>query len=699
MQTIPTIRTEEDSSTMGPFTRRDFLSTSLKAGAAAFTMNLFSKLPAKAAGAYNVLFIMVDDLRPLLGCYGHPEMHTPNIDALAQRGTLFNRAYCQYPLSNPTRASIFAGLRPDTTNVRVNSTFVRNKLPDMVTLFQHFKEHGYHTQSLGKIAYRPKFDDDDFSWSVPSWRPVWRAVDKPNTPSWRALKVRDSELSDGKIADRAVKTLEVIKDRQFFLGVGFRKPHFPLEAPQKYFDLYNPDTFNLPASLHPPQNAPQIALTNWNSIREFQDLPSGKAPISEAKILEITHAYVASISFIDAQIGYVLKQLDTLGLTKSTVILFCGDHGHHLGEHGILGKDSLFEVSLHSPLIVSIPGQLHTGTKTDALVEFVDIYPTLCEACQLPIRGELEGFSAMPIIQQPTLPWKTGAFSQLRRAGENGNSIRTQRYRYTEWGIDGRRGIELYDYEADPDETLNVADLLENTELVARLSEQLHAGWQSALPDRPEQTSVRQTLPWDINSDGIIDSHDLVLVSENYGTKDPAHPKVDVNKDGAVDIVDLLIVAAHFGESGNLAAPSTHIKIPSQHLSLVEQWIAEALSVDDGSHIFRHGVAALERILNNIPPETTTLLPNYPNPFNPETWIPYDLAADADIHIHIYNLKGESIRQLSVGFQTSGVYRTRDRAAYWDGRNELGEAVASGVYFYTLTTGDFTATRKMLIRK
>ena len=699
MHSISTIRVEENSSTTRTFTRRDFLSTSLKAGTAYLTMNLFPKFPAKAEGKYNVLFIMVDDLRPLLGCYGHPEMHTPNIDALAQRGTLFNRAYCQYPLSNPTRASIFAGLRPDTTNVRVNSTFVRNKLPDMVTLFQHFKEHGYHTQSLGKIAYRPKFDDDDFSWSVPSWRPAWRAVDKPNTPSWRSLNVVDSELSDGKIANRAVETLEILKNRQFFLGVGFRKPHFPLEAPQKYFDLYDPGTLNLPTSLHPPQNAPETALTNWNSIRDFQDLPSGKAPISEAKILEIIHAYAASVSFIDAQIGHVLKKLDALGLTENTVILFCGDHGHHLGEHRILGKDSLFEVSLHSPLIVSVPGQLHAGTKTDALVEFVDIYPTLCEACQLPIRGELEGFSAMPIIQQPTLPWKTGVFSQLRRAGEDGNSIRTQQYRYTEWGINGRRGIELYDYEADPDETVNVASLPENTELVARLSKQLHAGWQSALPDRPEQTLPQQTLPWDINNDGIIDSHDLVLVSENYGTENPAHPKVDVNKDGAVDIIDLLIVAVHFGESGNLEAPSTHAQIPPQHISLVERWITEAQLADDGSHIFRQGLAVLESLLNNASPQKTALLPNYPNPFNPETWIPYDLAKDTEVHIHIYNLKGEFIQQLSAGYQTSGVYRTPARAAHWDGRNKLGESVASGIYFYTLTAGDFTATRKMLIRK
>ena len=699
MHKISTTHAKDQSLTKRPFTRRDFISTSLKAGAAAFTANLFPKLHVKAEGKYNVLFIMVDDLRPWLGCYGHSEVLTPNIDALAQQGILFNRAYCQYPLSNPTRASILAGLRPDTTNVRSNSTFVRAKLPNMVTLPQHFKEHGYHAQAIGKITYRPKFDDDEFSWSVPSWRPNWRPVDKPNRPSWRALDVPDNQLSDGKIANRAVETLEIIKDQQFFLGVGFRKPHFPLESPRKYYDLYDPQAFTLPAFLEAPQNAPEAGLTNWGSLREYQDLPSGRTPISEAKILEIIHAYAAATSFIDAQIGLVLQQVETLGLNENTVILFCGDHGHHLGEHGIIGKDSLFEASLHSPLIMSVPNQPHVDVKTDALVELVDIYPTLSDACQLPIRPELEGLSMMPVVQEPTLPWKTGAFSQLRRAGSNGHSIRTERYRYTEWGIGGRRGVELYDYEADPDETINGADLPENAELVAALSEQLRAGWQAALPDIPEQITTLQTPPWDINSDGMIDSHDLVLVSQNFGTKDPEHSKVDVNKDGYVDIIDLLIVAVHFGESSNPAAPSTHPKIPPQHLSLVEAWITEARLADDGSHIFRQGLAALESMLENVTPEKTVLLPNYPNPFNPETWIPYDLAEDMDVHIHIYNLKGESIRQLSPGFQTAGTYRTRTRAAYWDGRNFAGERVASGVYFYTLHAGQTKTTRQMVILK
>ena len=218
-----------------PFSRRDFLSTSLKASAAAFTTGLFPNHHVKAEGQYNVLFIVVDDLRPLLGCYGHPEMHTPNIDRIAEGGTLFNHAYCQYPLCSPSRTSMITGLRPETTSVLNNSIDFRQRLPNAVTLPQHFKSHGYHTQSVGRIAHLPRLQDDENSWSATSWRPAWRPFDIQTTPSWQALDVEDDELRDGKTAKRAVQVLEQIKEQQFFLAVGFYKPHLPLEAPRKYF--------------------------------------------------------------------------------------------------------------------------------------------------------------------------------------------------------------------------------------------------------------------------------------------------------------------------------------------------------------------------------------------------------------------------------------------------------------------------------
>ena len=676
------------------FSRRDFLSTSLKAGTAAFTTNLFPKLGARAEGQYNVLFIIADDLRPLLGCYGHPQMHTPNIDTLAQRGTLFNRAYCQYPLCSPSRTSMITGLRPETTGVQNNSADFRQKLPDVVTLPQHFKTHGYHTQSVGRVFHLPTLQDDKNSWSSPSWRPAWVPYDKETTPSWQALDAEDDELRDGKAAKRAVEVLKEIHNTQFFLALGFYKPHLPLQAPKKYYELYKDANFSLPASSDPPDAVPAIA-SGWSEpIREFQDIPDS-GPLPDEKMLEVIQAYAASVSYIDAQIGRVLSQLDALNLTERTVIVFAGDHGFHLGEHGKWRKKTLFEASLHSPLIISVPGQTHQDVKTDALVELVDIYPTLCDTCRLPTPSQLEGLNLMPVIRQPTRPWKTATFSKLN----SGRSMRTAQYRYTEWGNDGRLGRELYDYYSDPDETANIANLPENEKLVADLSQQLHAGWRAALPELSRQIHPSKTLPWDINNDGVVDNYDLILVAENYDRKNPTHPKTDVNKDGQVDITDLLLVASHFGESVNPEAPAADFKIPPEHLNLVEGWLTEARLADDGSDVFQQGIAVLEQLINASSLTETTLLPNYPNPFNPETWIPYDLAEDAEVHIHIHNLKGESIRELSLGFQPAGTYRTQTRAAHWDGRNSMGEPVASGIYFYTFQAGSFKAIRQMVIIK
>ena len=678
-----------------PFSRRDFLSTSLKAGAAAFTTGLLPKHRAGANCQYNVLFIIVDDLRPLLGCYGHPEMHTPNIDVLAERGTLFNRAYCQIPLCNASRTSILTGLRPETTRVFSNSTILRERLPNAVTLPQHFKAYGYHTQSIGKIAHNQAMQDDDYSWSVPSWTQSFY-VNPSLNPSWQALDVEDDKRRDGKTAKRVVEVLKEIQNTQFFLAVGFSKPHLPFYAPKKYYELYEDENFSLPSSSNLPSGAPTVANGKLEWIREFQDVPD-EGLLSDKKILELIRAYAASTSYMDAQVGRVLDQLDALGLTEKTVIIFAGDHGFHLGEHGKWRKNTLFEVSLRSPLIVSVPKQTHVGVKTDALTELVDIYPTLCDVCQIPIPPQLEGISIIPVMEQPTRSWKTAAFSEKGQGP--GNTMRTEQYRYTEWGRNGSRGVELYDYDTDPDETINIANLPENAELVANLKEQLHAGWQAALPDVPKQISVPQTLPWDINNDGIVDIADMILVSNSFGIGSPEHPKLDVNRDGKVDIIDLLLVAAHFGESCDPIAPSARPNIRPEQLDAVENWLTEARLADDGSDVFRQGIATLEHLTHTTVPVKTALLPNYPNPFNPETWIPYDLAKDANAHIHIYSAKGESVQQLSLGFQKAGAYRTRARAAYWDGRNAVGEPVASGIYFYTLQVGHFKTTRRMVIMK
>ena len=513
---MSTIQAQEQFSVDRPFTRRDFLSTSLKAGAAAFTTGLSPKLKANADQRYNVLFIIVDDLRPLLGCYGYPEMHTPNIDRLAERGTLFNRAYCQYPVCNPSRASILTGLRPETNGVQDNHTYFSETVPNVVTFPQHFKNNGYHTRSIGKIGHRQTARDVELSWSAPIWSAPQTLYSKFS--SWRALDVDDDKLRDGKVAKRAVEVLEEVKDLQFLLAVGFHKPHLPFNAPTKYYELYNTPVTN---------EVPHVIPNSKNEIRGYYDIPSGDVPLSEEKTIELIRGYMAATSYMDAQVGRVLAQLDKLNLTEKTIILLCGDHGFHLGEHGAWAKRTTYEVALRTPLIVSIPRQEHFGIKTDALVELVDIFPTLCDACQLPIFPQLEGISMVPVIQQPTTPWKSAAFSKVGK--EYGKrSIRTERYRYTEHEINASSGKELYDHNTDPDENVNIANLPENMELVSQLSERLHAGWQAALPTNQERNFGSVFLPWDVNNDGIVDIQDILLVANNFEAETFEYPKVDV---------------------------------------------------------------------------------------------------------------------------------------------------------------------------
>ena len=384
-------------------------------------------------------------------------------------------------------------------------------------------------------------------------------------------------------------------------------------------------------------------------------------------------------------------QLDKLGLSDNTVIAFCGDHGYNLAENGNWGKNIIYEASLHSPLIMSIPGQTATGTKTDALVEFVDIFPTLADSCQLPILPELEGLSMLPIIEEPTVAWKTAAFSQFKQT----QSIRTDQYRYSET----ETKKELYDYGTDPSSEVNIAEIPENAALVTHLSERLKAGWRSALPEVIPQVFIPYKLPWDVNNDGIVDMQDLLVVSENFQKKTTDYAKADVNNDGVVNIIDLLIVAAHLNECTNSSAPSPITEITYKHVDLIDNWLFEAREVDQTNYVLRKGIAVLEALSKTVIPIRTALLPNYPNPFNPETWIPYDLAQDTNVSIKIYNLKGEIIRTLDLGFQNAGTYRTKTHAAYWDGRNSDGENVSSGVYIYTLQTRYKRFTRKMVVVK
>ncbi|HUT95592.1 MAG TPA: sulfatase [Thermoguttaceae bacterium] len=482
--------------------------------------------PTMAGDRPNVLFIAVDDLRPELGCYGVPVIESPNIDALARRGTTFTRAYCQQAVCNASRASLLTGRRPDTTRVYGNGTHIRLALPDVVALPQHFKEQGYHTQSFGKIYHMGM--DDPASWSVPLTRVMgpmyadetaeaaWRdEISRRYTPeafrgrasridpdsglvlalggggggvrrgpSWEAADVADDVLMDGQTANQAVAALRKIRDKRFFLAVGFFKPHLPFVAPKKYFDLYPLDKLRTAENPDPPEDVPPLALHNSGELRgQYTDTPES-GPIPDPKALELVRGYYAATTYVDAMIGRVLDELDRLGLREKTVVVLWGDHGWQLGEHGLWGKATNFEAATRSPLIFSAPGQKHPGAATDALAEFVDIYPTLCELCGLVLPEGLEGTSLVPVMGDPNRPWKQAAFSQYPRRKVMGHSMRTDRYRYTEWAVPGQKpvAVELYDHRTDPQENVNVAGRPENKDVVAKLSGMLRAGWQAALP-------------------------------------------------------------------------------------------------------------------------------------------------------------------------------------------------------------------------
>ncbi len=489
--------------------RREFLALSLMTGGAMLMSRLMAGSAAQAApdGAPNVLFIPVDDLRPQLRCFGHEQMISPHIDRLAAEGTAFLRTHCQQAVCAPSRASLLSGLRPDSTRVWDLNTLLHDTRPDIVTLPQHFRNHGYQTVSLGKIYHHGKQDDPE-GWSSDPWRPEdafpghvaeqLRAERKRTQqearargerwswrgPSTEAADVPDNAYADGRLADRAIEEMRRLSasGEPFFLAVGFYKPHLAFACPKRYWDLYPPESINLADNPFRPQDCPDIALHNWGELRRYSDIPK-QGELPEDKARELIRGYYACASFIDAQVGRLLDELERLGLRENTVVCLWGDHGWQLGEHGLWCKHSNFETSTHSPLVISAPGRRAAGQATDALCEFVDIYPTLCELCGLELPDHLEGTSLVPLMDDPRRPWKRAVFSQYPRGKVMGYSMRTDRYRYTEWqGQDGVVATELYDHEADPGENINVAGRPENAELVAELSAMLAAGWQSALP-------------------------------------------------------------------------------------------------------------------------------------------------------------------------------------------------------------------------
>ncbi|WP_157638272.1 sulfatase [Flexithrix dorotheae] len=508
----------------------------------------------------NILFIAIDDLRPELGCYGSEIAVTPNLDKLAGNGLLFERAYCQQAICSPSRASLMTGSRPETTTIIENYTYFRDVKPDIKTIPQYFWENGYETVYSGKI-FHGKFTDEELSWSRNPARP---AVNKPNFPGGYALpenqeiykrnkaemkakyggesyglglgpayecaEVEDQAYMDGYNTDVAIATLKGLaedKDKPFFLGLGFINPHLNWVSPKKYWDLYKPEEIPLTTQESQPENGAAMGLHASFELRVRDGIP--KSGNIEPKLArKLKHAYLASVSYVDAQIGRMITALEEAGLRENTIIIVWSDHGWHLGDMGVWGKATNYEIATRVPLMIWTPDMpdKNRGKSTEALVELVDIFPTLCELTGLASPKKLEGQSFAPLLENPNQKWKKAAFSQFptpalrewaanplsqgmreiyfgplieevegriiaqqkekwdRALFENnlmGYAMRTDRYRLVVWKDRREKDakpvfIELFDHQSDPNETTNISEKHPN--VVAKLMKQFQEGWK-----------------------------------------------------------------------------------------------------------------------------------------------------------------------------------------------------------------------------
>lgn len=492
--------------------------------------------------------LVVDDLRPMLGCYGDRAISTPNIDRLAARGATFLRAYAQAPQCGPSRESVLTGLRPETTGIyTLRSRFTRAKFPQVTTLPELFKRHGYQTQSFGKIYHDDR--DDLPSWSRPSFpgRPgeMFEYVDeasvagvpfaerskvptligrfspdierRENCPPFQAPDVPDDALFEGRMTTAAIAALQELKSERFFLAVGYRRPHLPWVAPKKYFDQYPREKIPVAASHQPARNAP-IAATFHDSrfisaawrkaaesgihptrlpddpvlaqrfftsteLRSYRGVDYGDYPDADDE-RAYRQAYMACVSYVDAQIGRLLDGLEQAGLASNTIVVLWSDHGWHLGEHGMFGKLTHYEWSTRVPLILAAPGKVRQA-QVNALVELSDIYPTLCELAGIPTPGHVEGTSFVPQLKNPAHAGKAAAFTRYPReeVGLMGSSVRTEHHRYVEWTDMATGAVtarELYDHRFDPGEMVSLHTDPNQAAEIERLAALLHAGWQAA---------------------------------------------------------------------------------------------------------------------------------------------------------------------------------------------------------------------------
>ena len=435
----------------------------------------------------NVLFIAIDDLRPELGCYGNEEVMTPNIDRLAEMGVKFNRAYCQYPVCNPSRSSFLIGKRPDELGIVSNKISVREKWPDLVSLPQLFRESGYFTAGLGKLYHVGLDENSDHTLFRDDVSFVHQYKAHGNEPKigsqgerrklgdgsigwaqWLMAEGGDEAQKDGMLATEAVRVLEEHHEKPFFLSVGFHKPHDPFFAPKEYFELYPLDEVKL--NKDPQDASTRLEFSVPSSYDRFSSF-------TEQDQREFKRAYHACTTFVDAQVGKVFAAMDRLKLWDSTIVILLGDHGYHLGEHGWWNKVTVYELGANAPFMMWVPSAKTMGQETDSVVEFLDIYPTLVDLCGLKARHELSGKSLKPVLANPSRPWKNAAYTQVTRGRTMGYSVVNDRWRFIQWGADGKGGYELYDQSKDHDNYYNLADNPEYKKVRNEMAELLKAGF------------------------------------------------------------------------------------------------------------------------------------------------------------------------------------------------------------------------------
>ncbi|TYA89263.1 sulfatase [Seonamhaeicola marinus] len=468
-------------------------------------LNLSCKQPTKEKEPQkpNILFIAVDDLRLQAGIYGQEQMKTPNLDKLGSEGTVFTRAYCSVPVCGASRASLLSGMRPTSNRFTHYATRKDKDFPDYPSLPKHFKNHGYTSICNGKIYHH--VEDDSIAWSETPYLPQtgigWqnyisdasKEIIEQNKiaenkaalvkgPAWECVDVEDNAYPDGLIAEKSIKDLQRFSKSKepFFLAVGFWKPHLPFNAPKKYWDLYNDEEIKLATNPYKPVDAPGEAMHYWAELRMMYDKIPRNGTVSDSLAKKLVHGYYACVSYTDTQIGKILNELERLGMAENTVVVLWGDHGWHLGEHTLWCKHSNFHRVTNSPLIVRTPG-MKQGIKTEAITEFIDIYPSLCELANLPVPQHLDGTSFIPVLNDPNEHVKEAAFVKYQGA----ESIITQTHNYTEF-LDKQGNVKatmLYNIEEDPDENKNISLKKGNQKLVDELSRRLSRIKQSKIPN------------------------------------------------------------------------------------------------------------------------------------------------------------------------------------------------------------------------